>query len=105
MENNYIFVPVIVQEALTLWLYIYLGIAKSQAVKLGEVNEDRRALRDDAWPDRVLQINNYIRNQFQVPVLFYVLVGILWGIGGINIYMPLRRKLFMAGRFIKLIVP
>jgi hypothetical protein len=121
MENNYIFVPVIIQVALTLWLYIYLAIAKSQAVKLGEVNEYRRALHDDAWSDSVLQINNCIRNQFEVPVLFYVLIGILWSIGGTNIYVhiaawifvvsrighavihtgsnyvPLRRKLFMAG--------
>lgn len=124
MENNYIFVPVIIQVALTLWLYIYLAIAKSQALKLGEVNEDRRALHDDAWPDSVLQINNCIRNQFEVPVLFYVLIVILWGIGGINVYVhiaawvfvlsrighavihtgsnyvPLRRKLFTAGCFI-----
>ena len=121
MENNYIFVPVIIQVALTLWLYIYLAIAKSRAVKLGEVDEDRRALHDDAWPDSVLQINNCIRNQFEVPLLFYVLIGILWSIGGANIYVhvaawafvlsrighafihtglnyvPLRRKYFMAG--------
>ena len=124
MENNYIFVPVIIQVALTLWLYIYLAIAKSRAVKLGEVDEDRRALHDDAWPDSVLQINNCIRNQFEVPLLFYVLIGILWSIGGANIYVhvaawvfvlsrighafihtgsnyvPIRRKYFMAGCFI-----
>ena len=124
MENSYIFIPVIVQVALTLWLYIYLAIAKSRAVKLGEVNEDRRALHDDAWPDSVLQINNCIRNQFEVPLLFYVLIGVLWGIGGINIYVhaaawifvvsrichavihtgsnyvPLRRKFFTAGCYI-----
>jgi hypothetical protein len=124
MENNYIFVPVIIQVALTLWLYIYLAIAKSRAVKLGEVDEDRRALHDDAWPDSVLQINNCIRNQFEVPLLFYVLIVILWSIGSANIYVhvaawvfvlsrighafihtgsnyvPLRRKYFMAGCFI-----
>jgi len=121
MENNYIFAPVIAQVALTLWLYIYLAIAKSRAVKLGEVNEERRALHDDAWPNSVLQINNCIRNQFEAPVLFYVLMGTLWAIGAINIYVhlmawmfvisrighavvhtgsnyvPIRRKLFMSG--------
>ena len=124
MENNAVFVPVILQVALTLWLYIYLAIAKSRAVKSGEVDEARRALHDDAWPDSVLQINNCIRNQFEIPVLFYVLVGTLWVAGGINVYIlfaawgfvisrighalvhtgsnyvPLRRKLFMAGCFI-----
>ena len=126
MENNYIFAPVLVQVALTLWLYIYLAIAKSRAVKAGEVDEARRALHDDAWPDSVLQINNCIRNQFEVPVLFYALIGILWSTGGANIYIhiaawifvisriahavvhtgtnfvPLRRKLFTAGCFIQI---
>ena len=124
MANDYFFFPVIIQVALTLWLYIYLAIAKSRAVKLGDVDEDRRALHDDAWPDSVLQINNCIRNQFEAPLLFYVLIVILWSIGGANIYVhvaawvfvlsrighafihtgsnyvPLRRKYFMAGCFI-----
>ncbi len=124
MENDLIFSPVIVQVALTLWLYIALAVAKSRAVKRGEVNEERRALHDDAWPDSVLQINNNIRNQFEVPVLFYVLIGILWCIDAVNIYIhiaawmfvisrvihmavhtgsnyvPLRRKVFMFGCFI-----
>ena len=128
MDNKYIFVPVIIQVALTLWLYIYLAIAKSRALKMGEVNEDRRALHDDAWPDSVLQINNCIRNQFEVPLLFYVLIGILWSIGGTNIYVhlaawifvvsrichafihtgsnyvPLRRKFFMAGCYILIVL-
>jgi hypothetical protein len=124
MENNLIFAPVIIQIILTFWLYIYLAIAKSRAVKLGEVNETRRPLHDDAWPDRVLQINNCIRNQFEIPILFYVLIGVLWSIESINIYVhvaawififtriahaiihtgsnyvPLRRKMFMFGCFI-----
>lgn len=58
MENSLIYAPVIVQVALTKWLYIALAIAKSRAVKRSEVNEERRALHDDAWPDSVLPINN-----------------------------------------------
>ena len=124
MNNNYIFIPVIIQILLTLWLYIYLGIAKSKALKLGEVDEKRRALHNDAWPDSVLQVNNCIRNQFEVPVLFYVLIGVIWSIQAVNVYVhvaswvfvlsrighaiihtgsnyvPLRRKLFMVGCFI-----
>ena len=104
MDNNYIFVPVIIQVALTLWLYIYLAMAKSQAVKLGEVNEDRRALHGDAWPDSVLKINNCIRNQFEVPVLFYVLIGILWSIGGINIYVHIAAWIFVLSRIVHAVI-
>ncbi|MFT6045455.1 MAG: hypothetical protein ACI9WC_001155 [Arenicella sp.] len=104
MENKLIFAPVIVQVALTLWLYIALAIAKSRAVKRGEVNEERRALHDDAWPDSVLQINNNIRNQFEVPVLFYVLIGILWGIDAVNIYIHIAAWIFVISRIIHMAV-
>ena len=104
MEENLIFAPVIVQVALTLWLYIALAIAKSRAVKRGEVNEERRALHDDAWPDSVLQINNNIRNQFEVPVLFYVLIGILWSIDAVNIYIHIAAWIFVISRIIHMAV-
>lgn len=121
MKDHYIFLPILVQMALTLWLYISLSVAKLRAMKSGEVDEARRALHSDAWPESVLKINNCIRNQFEVPVLFYVLIGTLWNIGVINIYVhiaawafvfsrifhavihtgsnyvPLRRKVFMLG--------
>jgi hypothetical protein len=58
MSQQLIFIPVLIQITLTLGLYIFLGIAKSRALKLGDVNEDRRGLHDDAWPDSVLKINN-----------------------------------------------
>ena len=38
------------------------------AVKLSEV-----ALREPNWPDRTLQVANAFSNQFELPVLFYVL--------------------------------
>lgn len=98
MEHNYIFAPVIVQVALTLWLYIYLAITKSRAVKLGEVNEARRGLHDDAWPDSVRQVKNCISNQFEAPILFYVLVGVLWSIDGINIYVHIAAWVFVLSR-------
>ena len=123
MNNNLIFLPVMFQVMLTLGLYIYLAMAKSRAVKLGKVDEERRALYEDAWPESVQKINNAIRNQFEVPVLFYVLVSVFWSVGMINVFahvlawlfvlsrvahvyvhtgsnfVPLRRKLFTIGCF------
>jgi hypothetical protein len=100
MENQTIFLPVVFQILLTLWLYIYLSIAKSRAAKLGQVDETRRALHDDAWPDNVLQINNCIRNQFEVPVLFYVLILTLWSLNAINIAIHILAWVFVLSRAI-----
>ena len=100
MNQNSIFLPALIQIMLVIALYIYLAIAKSRASQRGEVDEDRRALFDDAWPDSVLKINNCIRNQFEVPVLFYVLILILWGLGPLNVFVQGVSWLFVATRIV-----
>ena len=124
MNSNLIFLPAIAQILLTMSVFIGLAVAKSKATKSGEVNEGRRALYDDAWPESVIKFNNNIRNQFELPVLFYVLCIILWALNSTNAivhvlawlfvlsrivhvaihtgsnFVPLRRKVFMLGFFI-----
>lgn len=78
MSRDWIFVPVIIQVFLTLFVYLRLLQVKKRAAAAGEVDRVRVALRDDAWPDYVIQVNNNIRNQFELPVLFYVLAILLW---------------------------
>ena len=78
MNSNLIVIPILIQVLLTLVIFIRLGQVKELAVKRGEVDQTRRALHDDAWPDYVLKVNNNIRNQFETPVLFYVVIISLW---------------------------
>lgn len=121
MSNNLILLPALAQVLLTMVLYAALAVAKARAAKDGLVDVERRALHDDAWPESVMKINNNIRNQFEVPVLFYVLTIMLWQLKetgalaqslawlfvasrllhayihtGSN-YVPARRKVFMFG--------
>ena len=121
MTSNMILLPALAQVLLTLVVYAALAVAKSRAIKDGLVDLDRRALHDDAWPDSVMKISNNIRNQFELPVLFYALTIILWQLretGGVaqslawlfvasrlvhacihigSNYVPARRKIFMFG--------
>ena len=78
MPNNMLLLPVLAQVLLTIFLYVALAVAKGRALKAGLVDLERRALHDDAWPESVMKINNSIRNQFEVPILFYVLALMLW---------------------------
>jgi hypothetical protein len=89
----------LLQILLTLGLYISLAAAKSKAVALGQVDEARRALYEDAWPDSVQKINNNIRNQFEVPILFYVVVIVLWQLGDIGLLVQALAWLFVVSRF------
>ena len=97
MNRNLIFIPLLAQVVLTLAVYVYLGIAKGRALKLGQVDLERRALHEDAWPDSVRQVSNNIRNQFETPVLFYVLTFVLWGLQAVNaISLTLAAGYFLA---------
>lgn len=128
MSNSLILFPVIVQILLTLSLYILLSVRKSRAVKRGDVDESRRGVFDDAWPVDVIVVNNCIRNQFEVPVLFYVLAIVLFALQAVDFvsltvawlfvasrvahacvhtgtnYVPLRRRIFMAGTLLVLVM-
>ena len=65
--------PVTAHVLLTLLLFIRLSVVKSRARRAGLVDLEAAALDNDAWPTDVRKVANNIRNQFQVPVLFYVI--------------------------------
>ena len=73
MLIQYILLPLFVQVALTFGLLLWMGFARRGALVGGETKVAAIALGDPNWPPRVRQISNCFNNQFQVPVLFYVL--------------------------------
>ena len=73
MSIPFILAPLFVQVALTFCLLLYLGQARRGALMRGETKVSAIALGEPNWPARVQQISNCFDNQFQIPVLFYVL--------------------------------
>ncbi len=100
MNRDLIFGPILVQVLLTLATYVLLIKAKIRAMKAGEVDMARRALHDDAWPESVMKINNNIRNQFEVPVLFYVLAFALWALDAVHWVALAAAWLFAVSRIV-----
>ena len=100
MNRDLIFGPVLVQVLLTLATYVLLIKAKIRAMRAGEVDMARRALFDDAWPESVMKINNNIRNQFEVPVLFYVLAFALWALHAVHWIALVAAWLFAISRIV-----
>ena len=74
MNNADILLPLLVQISLTLIMFILLAVRKSAAVKTGEIDRRKAALDNSAWNKEVVLVSNNIANQFQTPVLFYLLV-------------------------------
>src|SRR5688500_17669967 len=93
-----IFYPVLVMVLLTLLIYVRLIKVKVRAIRAGQVNRERQPLHEDAWPDSVLQINNNIRNQFELPVLFYVLCFVLYAMEGVGVLALVAAWVFVLSR-------
>jgi hypothetical protein len=73
MSIPFILLPLFVQVALTLALGFWLGGQRTTAVRRGEIKPRDIALGQPNWPKPILQVGNCFRNQFELPVLFYVL--------------------------------
>jgi hypothetical protein len=68
-----ILLPLFVEVALTLGLGLWLGYLRRDDLKTGKVKASKIALREPNWTVRTQQVANCFANQFELPVLFYVL--------------------------------
>jgi hypothetical protein len=73
MSVRFVLLPLFVEVVLTFGLLFWLAPLRRGAFKKGVVRESDIALGQKAWPQRTQQIANSFDNQFQLPVLFYVL--------------------------------
>jgi hypothetical protein len=99
MNVNHIFWPVLAQIFLTLIMYIVLGVRKAKAVEAREFNRQLAALNNKVWPKDVVKVSNNIANQFEIPVLFYVLCLVLYSINAAGMIAILLAWLFVLSRF------
>ncbi len=104
VEQKLIFLPLLVQVMLTVAMYFVLAVVKTQAIKAKLVDNARRALHEDAWPESVQKINNNIRNQFQLPVLFYVLVIVLYLLGAAGTLALWAAWVFVVSRIVHALI-
>ena len=73
MSIQAILLPLFVQVALAFALLFWMGFARVGSIKRKETAMADIALGQPNWPPRVQQISNCYHNQFQLPLLFYVL--------------------------------
>lgn len=99
MNASHIIWPVLAQIFLTLAMFVVLGVRKAKAVKAGEVNRQQAALNNREWPEDVVKVSNNIANQFEVPVLFYVLCWVLYSINAAGMVAIVLAWLFALSRY------
>jgi hypothetical protein len=72
MSVEMILLPLFVEVILTFALLFWLGPLRARDFRSG-LREEDIALREPNWSKRALQVQYSFSNQFELPVLFYVL--------------------------------
>jgi hypothetical protein len=73
MSVQAILLPLFVEVILTFALGIHLAVMRARDFKSGLARHDNIALRETNWSKSTLQVTYSFSNQFELPVLFYVL--------------------------------
>lgn len=104
MNDNAILLPVVLQVVLAAETYLSLAWTRARAMKAHAVDVRAARLDDTVWPDRARAINNNVKNQFEVPVMFYVLTIILWQLGAAGALAQIFAWLFVASRVVHTLI-
>jgi len=73
MQLPFILLPLFVEVLLTMGLGIWMAELRRRDFKSGVAHPSRVALREPNWSPRTLRVGYCFSNQFELPVLFYVL--------------------------------
>ncbi|MBS0530520.1 MAG: MAPEG family protein [Proteobacteria bacterium] len=100
MSVQMVLLPVFVLVGLTFALLIAMGAARTKSLKSGETRIKDIALGQQGWSTRATQIGNCFRNQFEVPVLFYVLIALALPLRHADLFIVLMSWVFVVTRFV-----
>ena len=99
MDQHLILWPLLAQMFLTLLMYGRLAMVKKREFAAGNVDKVKTALHESAWPESVIKVNNNLRNQFETPILFYILCVLLWALHGVDTATMAIACLYVVARF------
>jgi hypothetical protein len=72
-----ILAPLFVLVLMTFALGIFLAVLRGPPLMRGDIRPEQVSLREPNWPPRALQVGYSFQNQFELPMLFYVLVAFI----------------------------
>jgi hypothetical protein len=100
MSVQAVLLPVFVLIGLAFALLMGMAVARTRSLRLGETRFKDIALREPNWPMRATQIANCFSNQFEVPVLFYVLIALALPLRHADLVIVLLSWVFVITRFV-----
>ena len=99
MSVQMVLLPVFVQVGLVFALLFGMATARTRSLQSGETRIRDIALRQPNWPARATAIGNCFANQFEVPVLFYVLIALALPLRHADLVIVMLSWVFVVTRF------
>lgn len=100
MQTHLIFWPVLVQLLIPFWVLILNGSRKAVDRRSGANDPEQSAIDNKAWSLPVVLTSNSLANQFQLPVVFYVLCLMLAVIDAVSTLTLIVAWLFVLTRWL-----
>ena len=100
MSVQMVLLPVFVLVGLTFFLLIWMGGARRNALVGGQTRIRDIALGQPNWPERSTQVANCFANQFEIPLLFYILIAIALPLRRTDLVIVLLSWVFVVTRFV-----
>lgn len=100
MSVQAVLLPVFVLIGLAFALLLGMAFARTKSLRSGETRFENIALREPNWPLRTTQIGNCFSNQFEVPVLFYVLIALALPLRHADLVIVVLSWVFVITRFV-----
>jgi hypothetical protein len=95
-----VLLPVFVLVGLTFALLLWMASARGRAVKAQETSFKDIARGEANWPAKTAQIGDCFSNQFEIPVLFYVLIAFALPLRHADLFIVLMSWVFVVTRFL-----
>ena len=78
MSQSAIIFPALCQAVLTLVILIVMGWARARSMRAlsQKIDDSDVRLGQNTWTEEATKVSNNYKNQYEVPVLFYAVVGL-----------------------------
>jgi hypothetical protein len=100
MSVQMVLLPVFVLVALTFALLLWMTGARREALVGGGTKIRDIALGQPNWPARATQIGNCFANQFELPLLFYILIALALPLRHADLIIVMLSWVFVITRFV-----
>jgi hypothetical protein len=100
MSAQIVLLPVFILIGLTFVLLLWMAGERRNALVGGQTKVRDIVLGQPNWPVRATQIGNCFKNQFELPVLFYILIAIALPLRHADFVIVLLSWVFVVTRLV-----